>query len=191
MLITHEREKLIEVIKFFSKNTKYCGLVKVFKLLYFLDFESFRQTGRSVTGLIYHALPKGPVPDALYRTIKDDKKIGDINVVGFSSVETEDGKSKNIPSKFEFKTRFDSRFFTKREIRIMERLAEIYLDATADMMSEVSHSRGGPWANTIKQGTGTPIDYMLSLSAEDDEKLSREEIAEIMADNDRARRVFL
>lgn len=61
-----ERRKLFEAIGFFYKNTKKFGLVKLFKLLYFLDMLHFRETGRSVTGLVYTALPYGPVPLKLY-----------------------------------------------------------------------------------------------------------------------------
>jgi hypothetical protein len=53
MLINHEREKLIQSVIYFAKNTEFCGKVKLFKLLYFLDFEHYKMTGRSVTGLKY------------------------------------------------------------------------------------------------------------------------------------------
>ena len=66
MLVTHEREKLIQAINFFATHTKRCGKVKLFKLLYFLDFEPFQPTGRSVTGQDYSAWPMGPVPVALH-----------------------------------------------------------------------------------------------------------------------------
>ena len=65
MLLSHEREKLINAIIYFAKYTQYLGKIKLFKLLYLLDFEHFRMTGRSVTGLGYHAWKYGPVPIAL------------------------------------------------------------------------------------------------------------------------------
>lgn len=34
MLISREREKLINAILFFASNTHFCGKVKLFKLLY-------------------------------------------------------------------------------------------------------------------------------------------------------------
>lgn len=60
MLITHEREKLINAIIFFANHTKHLGKIKLFKLLYLLDFEHFRQTGQNVTGLDYRAWKFGP-----------------------------------------------------------------------------------------------------------------------------------
>ena len=66
MLINHEREKLIQVIIYFAKNTRFCGKIKLIKLLYFLDFEYYKATGRSVTGLKYSAWKMGLVPTALF-----------------------------------------------------------------------------------------------------------------------------
>lgn len=69
MLITHEREKMIQAIIYFAQNTHYCGKTKLFKLLYFLDFEHYKITGRSVTGLKYSAWKMGSVPTALYEEL--------------------------------------------------------------------------------------------------------------------------
>lgn len=70
MLINHNREKLLNAIIYFLKNTKYCGLTKLCKLLYYLDFMHFRETGRAVTGLDYFAWDFGPVPQTLYFELK-------------------------------------------------------------------------------------------------------------------------
>ncbi|EQD73859.1 hypothetical protein B1A_04740, partial [mine drainage metagenome] len=64
MLISHEREKLINAIIFFAIHTRFLGKTKLFKLLYFLDFEHHKETGRSVTGMDYFAWKMGPVPVA-------------------------------------------------------------------------------------------------------------------------------
>ena len=56
------REKLIQAIVYFASRTKYCGKIKLFKLLYLFDFEHFQQTGKSVTGFEYQAWKFGPVP---------------------------------------------------------------------------------------------------------------------------------
>ena len=65
MLINSERQKLIHAIIYFASNTRACSKIKMFKLLYFLDFEHFKTTGRSVTGLKYSAWKFGPVPTSL------------------------------------------------------------------------------------------------------------------------------
>ena len=73
MFVSHHREKLLNAIIYFIVNTKRCHTLKLFKLLYFLDFEHFRQTGQSVTGLRYVAWPKGPAPDELWHELDDPK----------------------------------------------------------------------------------------------------------------------
>ena len=98
MLVTREREKLINAIIYFVNNTKTCGLVKLFKLLSFLDFEHFRQTGRSVTGLDYFAWPWGPVPRDLFFEIKGQPKEDLARAVTFGKNEnkSEGENSKNF-----------------------------------------------------------------------------------------------
>jgi uncharacterized phage-associated protein len=71
MLISRDREKLINAIIYFAGNTRFCGKTKLFKLLYLLDFHHFRDSGRSVTGLDYHAWKNGPVPFALVQEWDD------------------------------------------------------------------------------------------------------------------------
>ncbi len=191
MLISREREKLIEAIKYFSKKTKYCGLIKLFKLLYFLDFTHFRQTARSVTGLVYSALPRGPVPEILYREIKTQHVLdGKITIHEYSEIETETGKA-YTPAKIEVKGTFNPRFFTKRELRLMEQLAFIFMEAKAEQMSDVSHLKGQPWHVTkTRHGIGSPIDYLLSLDGSDEQQLSKEEVVARMEESEEIRKAF-
>src|SRR3972149_1376061 len=70
MLLSHEREKLINAIIFFADNTRFLGKTKLCKLLYFLDFGHFKETGRSVTGMDYYAWKMGPVPVDLYEEVE-------------------------------------------------------------------------------------------------------------------------
>ena len=59
--MTREKEKLGNAVIYFSENTEHCHKLKLFKLLYYLDFWHFKETGKSVTGLTYNAWGKGPV----------------------------------------------------------------------------------------------------------------------------------
>lgn len=61
---------MVNAIIFFARNTKNCDTRKLYTLLYFLDFEHYAQTGRSVTGLTYYAYPEGPVPVELDKEIQ-------------------------------------------------------------------------------------------------------------------------
>lgn len=187
MLITRERDKLTDAIIFFVRKTKHCGITKLFKLLYFLDFTHFRETGRSVTGLDYIAWPKGPAPRALWLEIKDGPQDVLKASVRFENVASEESAktfTKIVPQRA-----FGGRYLTKREKRIMEHLAEIYLEATADDMVEVTHLKGKPWDVTKKhKGMDAVIDYMLALDGSAGQ-LDKEEIELRMAERVDTRKI--
>lgn len=138
---TSKREKIFHTIAFFVENTRACHKVKLFKLLYFLDFEIYRQTGKSTTGLLYFAWPMGPVPRALF----DEFKSPPSDMRSALTVIVADADDPYSGLTIRPRVKFDESVFTRRELTEMRRLAEIYRDATADMMSEVSHLRGRPW----------------------------------------------
>ena len=141
----HFREKEINAIIYFLKNTKYCGKTKLFKLLYYLDFINFKQTAKSVTGLIYNAWRCGPVPTDLDSELKtppfDLQKFLFIPKVPpgeFFQIKIKKG------------VKFDSGYFSKRELRIMAQIAEIFYEAKAEDMTKVSHLPNDPWDITMK-----------------------------------------
>ena len=140
MLITHEREKLINAIIYFAKNSRFLGKTKLCKLLYFLDFEHFKETGRTVTGLDYFAWKMGPVPVELYEEM--DMPEPDLaEKVEFVEKPTRRGTMlvvKPIAA-------FDDSHFTKRELRILKGLAAEFRDAQADDMIETTHLENQPW----------------------------------------------
>jgi len=161
-----ERQKLIEAIVFFTQSTKWCGSIKLFKLLFFLDMLNFRETGRSVTGLQYTAWPMGPVPISLFEELKAPKPdlAEKVTVVhpAQSDTEAESKRTKITP-----RASWVDHYLTVREKRIAQELADIFLEATADDMSQVSHARGGPWEKAKNRSPGKwkgVIDYFDSLN---------------------------
>jgi uncharacterized phage-associated protein len=190
VLDLQNQSKLVEAISFFVGHTKHCGLTKLFKLLYWLDYHHFRETGETVTGLTYQALPRGPVPSALYeelkagagktanhfritkhtrvtigaesleRTIDDDDDrfaIRERQVFAFA-------RSYNQPSKIVPLARYQHKYLTRREQRIASHLAEIFNECTAEQISDVSHARGGPWKQALKdRGERADIDFLGKL----------------------------
>ncbi|MBS0589423.1 MAG: SocA family protein [Proteobacteria bacterium] len=164
MIVSHEREKLIHAIVFFAQNTRYCGKIKLIKLLYLLDFEHFRQTGRSVTGMDYRAWKMGPVPFEFYQE--------------FDALEPDLAAAIDIaPEKIIDYTRelivakvaFDDSHFTKRELRVMGDLAARFRDSLSKPMVDVTHEELGPWAEIWDGGRGNDerIPYRLALAAND------------------------
>lgn len=175
------RRKLLNAVLFFGKNTKHMNLTKLSKLLYFLDFTHFKQTGYPSIGLKYYAFKKGPVPRDFWLEIKDGNVPEDFR-----------GKLALIPkmddvdpSYREMEVRAianpDLSVFTPRETEILKDVAYVYRDAKAWQISEVSHLPKQPWDITIrKQGENCPINYLLSIDEEsqvslDDARESLEE----------------
>jgi uncharacterized phage-associated protein len=179
MSLTREREKLFNAIIYFCNNTQKCYKLKLMKLLYYLDFWHFKETGRSVTGLKYNAWEKGPVPVRVYHEITPIKNPDDLKEYLF--VEEEILNEITGSKKFVIKPKkeFNSKIFSKREIAILHRVSEIFKDAPGDLMKDATHLKNAPWDKTIKdKGQNAEIDYMLSL---DDETNSLTE--EMVLDN--------
>jgi len=158
------RKKLLNAVLFFAKNTKHANLTKLSKLLYFLDFTHFNQTGYPSIGLDYYAFQKGPLPKDFWLEIKDGNVPEDFR-----------GKLALIPMTDDFTPNYkelkiraikspDLSVFTPREIKILENLAFIFRDARAGEISEVSHLPKQPWDITIKKsGENCLIDYLLAI----------------------------
>lgn len=142
------REKLIHAIIFFTTRTSHCQKTKLYKLLSFLDFEIYSQTGRTVTGLDYFAWPMGPVPKALHEELNRPPKDLKENLSIRNASMDLDGPGGLL---IKARTPFDPSWFTDREIGEMERLAEIFKDATAATMVAAAHGRGAPWYRVWSQ----------------------------------------
>lgn len=163
MLRNRNREKLIQAIVFFARNTRALGKIKLFKLLYLLDFEHFRATGRSVTGLEYRAWKYGPAPTTLNQewdelepdlqaaiTIQPEKIIDFIRETVVPRVE------------------FDDQHFTPRELRLMQDLAVRYRDEFSPKMIDVTHAENGAWAKVWRNGEGGDELIPYALAVPDD-----------------------
>jgi uncharacterized phage-associated protein len=182
MIVTHHREKLINAIIYFATHTKYCGKTKLLKLLYFLDFKHFKQTGKSVTGLDYFAWEMGPVPRELFEELSGNMgpdlraSIHELPKGGFQQISP--------------KKQFDDQHFSKNEMKLLEEISFIFNDAKADDMIESSHLRNEPWDLTIKQkGEFKQIDYMLAIDS-DLASLPYEEAKERMQERSEMNEIF-
>jgi len=184
MLVTHEREKLINAILYFAHTTKYLGKIKLFKLLFLLDFEHFRQTGRSVTGLDYQAWKFGPVPLEVMQeweapepdlaaaiTIQPEKVIDYVRETVVPLVP------------------FNDSHFTKRQLRIMCELAERHRDTRSPGMIDVTHAENGAWATVWKDGSGMSQEIPYELGLEPDSPL-RDSVLEIAREQAAIRQTY-
>ncbi len=192
---TFEREKLLEAIAYFATNTKHVGVIKLFKLLYYLDMLHFRETGRSVTGLTYHALSYGPVPTGLYNELNrpsaDLARTIDVRrrVVGHDETVAPSGKIIRPLTKPSLP------HLTKREQRIVTEVAEKFRDLSASQINDVSRARDGPWDAARKRGHGkwgTAIKYLDSanLDVGTGKAMPRDELSERAVGYEELRRHF-
>lgn len=183
------REKLLNALLFFAKNTKRPNLTKILKLLYFLDFTHFKQTGYPSIGLEYYAERKGPVPYKFWSEVKDGIPPDDFQ--GKLAILIREGEEDPLAIHRELIFRAidkpDLTVFTPREIEILEYLSDVYRDTPAYLMSEVTHLRNAPWDTTIRtKGLKKPIDYLLCLDEEaeiskDEAEKSLEEYLEMIS----------
>ncbi len=179
MIINHNREKLLNLIIYFVKNTKYCGKTKLFKLLFFADFKCFKETGSSITGLKYLTWPNGPAPIELANEFK--KPAEDFQKI-FSVAKLDNSDRLNIAPRRGIK--FDDKHFMKKELEIIKYIAYIYKDAYAKDIVEVSHLKNSPWRKTLEtKGENKLIDYMLAFD-NGKESLTLEQYEEIKETNE-------
>jgi uncharacterized phage-associated protein len=168
MLVDNSRQKLINAINFFARDTRYCFKTKLFKLLYFLDFEHFKLTGRPVTGLEYFAWPKGPVPKAL----QDEISHPEADMLSSVSITQ---KPSNTGTMVQIRpvSAFDDSLFSKREIDLMQSLAKQYRDAKADDMIEETHLENLPWHKiyNVEGKRQQLIPYELAIRSQEEEEM--------------------
>lgn len=160
MLISREREKLLNSIIFFAEHTTRCGKTKLFKLLYSLDFEHYKRTGRSVTGLRYYAWPLGPVPTEVVAEFEQPSKDFQAAVRIATEGEFDYQRLQVKPRR-----KFDAAHFSPRELKLLEELASRYRNKTAKQMVAVTHETNGPWDRVWQGGAGQNREIAYELAA--------------------------
>jgi uncharacterized phage-associated protein len=164
MLISRERQKLINTIVYFATNTQSCGKLKLIKLLYLLDFAHFRMSGKSVTGLEYSAWMMGPVPVSFFEEW-DDMRADLAAAIEIRPERVIDYIRETVHPR----VAFDPTHFTRRELRLMASLAERFRDDLTRPMINVTHEETGPWSAIWDNGRGRNerIPLNLALQADD------------------------
>lgn len=140
MIINYQREKLLNALIYFIENTSWTGKTKLYKLLYYLDFKHFKETGRSVTGLDYFAWEMGPVPAKLQEEIENPKE--DFSEkLGVDIQPTKKGKTVYLQPQAEF----DPAYFSKRELRLLQDIACRFDMSNTQEMVDQTHLKAEPW----------------------------------------------
>ena len=164
MLISHNLEKLINAAIYFADNTQHCGKIKLIKLLYLLDFEHYRQTGIPVTGLEYRAMKMGPVPMALFEewdALEPDFAQA-VDIVPEQVIHY-------VRETVRPKRAFDDSHFSRRELRLLEQLADRFRQDYSQPTINVTHAERGPWDAIWDNGRGNLERIPYSLAIRDDD----------------------
>jgi uncharacterized phage-associated protein len=172
LLINRRHEKAINAVLFFVSNTHHCTRTKLMHLLYLLDFEHYKVTGRSVTEDSYCALPSGPVPAELYwelhRPVGTTAPIDNI----LNLDESPDGQGLLTPKRGPVEDDL-----TKRHLRLLTELSAQYQEDGGELLTATVCADNEPWAKVYEGGRGqfAYIPYALAL----DSSPHREQILEI------------
>ena len=136
--IDFDSKKFINVILSIIDNG--LGKTKLAKGLFVLDFNSYDQYAKSVTGLTYSKMPMGPMPEKLDKILKylEDNKYISINT-------TYNGDYKKIDIKALVDVDYSK--FTENELDMINRAKKFISNKTAKELSELSHE-GEIWNST-------------------------------------------
>lgn len=189
------REKFVNAILYFALNTNKSkiGKTKMAKLLFALDFEHFKLTGRWVTGVKYYAYPWGPYPKNEFDEIDKKKSLPpDLEkVISVIPNADKEGEEWGILFRAKAGAKPNLSLFTPREKGVMERWAEIFHDATAKQMVQWSHSNGEPWKQIWEKEKKKFQEIPYSCAIDNKESpISKEEAEELIREEEEFERAF-
>lgn len=142
--------KLKAIIRYFCTNTNstFLGKVKMMKLFYFLDFLHVKRYGTPVTYDNYVNLEHGPIPSKilnLFNSVVDSEE--DAILSDTITIERPDGtKMQRIKCIKNF-SKDDERFFSEREMKILEEVCARFGNKTTKAIEDASHEEA-PWRLT-------------------------------------------
>jgi uncharacterized phage-associated protein len=158
MLRETHPDRLANAISYFLTQTADCTAGKLMHLLYMLDFEHYKATGRSVTGQAYCALETGPVPADVYFALS--APAGTPTVLD-SILDMGAWQEKGILAA---KQPFVDEDLTPRQMTLLAGLAAMFHEGAETLRNTVCAS-ASPWYKCYRQGAGTQscIPYELIL----------------------------
>ena len=167
-----ELRRIANILVYFANNTENLGLTKANKLLYYLDCLHLFRYGRVVIKDKYTKQWFGPVPTETYEKLnairifnlssEKDKKEFNLNqeiMFEYIDIVPENIDTNCILDRIIAKKEFESLWFSKSEIEIMEELSKKYCYTTANELTHKTHNES-PYK---KAEAGGDIDLKLFL----------------------------
>ncbi|MDR6804355.1 putative phage-associated protein [Dyadobacter sp. BE34] len=115
---------------------------KLNKLLFYADFNAYRLTGYSITGLEYRAIQFGPVPAQFQKMYVDLSQRGQI------SIEEQYFGNGAYGDEIKACTSFDKALFSDTELKVLEFVAQQYGKLATDDIVNLSHEETGWYENS-------------------------------------------
>ncbi len=154
------KQKYKNAILYLAKNLppSKLGKTKLAKLLYYLDFISYRDNKKNVTGSLYFKQDFGPLAKDLTETISElvtEKKL-EVNSVSRSNGEGKKDQYKALMAP-------DEAVFNDYEQTLLRKLVNKYTNTSTDVIVAKTHLEA-PW---VKAVNGTALDYKFAFDIED------------------------
>lgn len=152
---TPSLNKFAEMVVFFTEMMQ-PWKTKLNKLLFYSDFNMYRQTGFSISGAKYIAIPMGPVPNnfnSIFEYLANNDEI-EIYYSAFS-----DG---GIGEQFKpnRNRKFNPDVFSRDELHILETINDKFKNTSTNEIIDISHREKG-WIDS--KSDKTAIDYIYSF----------------------------
>ncbi|HOB84124.1 MAG TPA: DUF4065 domain-containing protein [Bacteroidales bacterium] len=151
-------KKFTEMVVFFTELMQ-PWKTKMNKLLFYSDFLMFKQTGFSISGIQYRAIPMGPVPDnfnSIYEYLAKNDNI-DILYSSFANggIGEQFKPNSNRSS--------DMEFFNKTELSILHNVVERFKNTSTNEIIEMSHKEKA-WLENINGMKLIDYNYSFDLN---------------------------
>jgi hypothetical protein len=127
-------EKFTEMVVFFTEKLQ-PWKTKLNKLLFYADFVMHKQSGYSISGVQYRAIPMGPVPNNFNSIFEYLANNDDVDV--YYTTFPDGGAGEQF--KPNSKRAFNSELFTENELQILVNIAERFKNTTTNEIIEISH----------------------------------------------------
>jgi hypothetical protein len=134
-----DREKFKELVLYIadqSGDDPEYGATKLNKILFFSDFLSYAQRGKSITGAVYQKLPHGPAPRPLVPIQKELEESGDAELVNSPRFD-------RVQKRLVAKREANLDLFGDEEIELVDKVMNVLMFANATGVSDLSHEWAG------------------------------------------------
>ncbi|KAF0201596.1 MAG: helix-turn-helix domain-containing [Bacteroidetes bacterium] len=155
---TPDLEKFSEMVVFFTEKLE-PWKTKLNKLLFYADFMMHKQTGFSMSGIQYRAIPMGPVPNnfnSIFEYLVNKYEL-DIHYANFADGGTGEQFKPNAAKQF------NSALFNDVELEILNAVVERFKNTTTKEIIEISHKEKA-WIDNIAERKLIDYNYSFELN---------------------------